>query len=464
MRSYAVVALALASCYSPDVTRCHLTCASNGACPSGLACNAQGLCADSPSDNCTASDDAAVDTMSPAMTTVKIHVINPAGNVIVGANVVFSTPEGELLHEVETDESGKVVAEVPVGSTATVIRIDGTNHYASTYLDLWEVAAIVSRFAEPTGEKEVELTWPAPTGANATAYFPYTTCLTSSQNTSALTTAIKISNHCDSYDLTLIAKTSAGLPVRLITLAGRNPIDSPIALTQAQWETIDANDTIATRVMNGPIGTMSVRLSPYRTEELALDSTALVEVDAAPSGDAGMLPFPRQLRPVIAVASRALGGGLGFRTQLYVERLPSYASTVVVDLAMRKFPYLDNARTDIPTKTLGWALSPATVVPPSIVIADLTILRGADTHSWHIIAPGDGITQTTTTGTLVLPDIPGDRAFEPLPSDTITDKVMYLGLPPGTENAVRGRIESHEQRLDIFGISDVSYVFRAVAD
>lgn len=127
LRLCAVIALAVAGCYRPDIGRCYLACADNDACPDGLVCNASGVCASSLADNCTdVPGDAGSDADAQiVMTTVKVEVLGPTGAPQNDVRVVFSTPAGDMISEARTDVTGIATSDVPVGSSATIIRING---------------------------------------------------------------------------------------------------------------------------------------------------------------------------------------------------------------------------------------------------------------------------------------------------------------------------------------------------
>ncbi len=466
LRLCAVIAIAVVGCYRPNIERCFLACAENDACPDGLVCNPNGICASSLTDNCSdvPGNDAGSDADAPMMTTVTIEVLGPTGAPQNDIRVLFSTPTGGMISEARTDVTGTVVESVPVGSTATIVRINGANYNATTYTDLWEGAHVVSKFGPTIGERAITVNWQAPTSGGVVFYFPYTTCNSPLINTTNLTVGLNISNNCPRYDLFLIGKNNSGTAVRIITAENLDASTAVQNFTQAQWKVINANDALDVNLTNAPNGMNQVEVSPYLTPSLAY-STPIVTSPLPPSGIAGMLAFPREMNATVAVASTSM---TDVRTQVYVERLPPNTTVFARDLAMRKFPWLGPSAFDIPTKTVSWPIeTPAntTFVSPAVVMTKLSFRRDTAAHDWHIIGRGSHVTQNATMGSFVLPEIPGDNPFEPRDGDlNFAEKVIYLGTTPGAEDALRARIQSHDAALDIFGIPGVTYVFRATAE
>lgn len=466
LRLCAVIALAVAGCYRPDIARCYLACADNDACPDGLVCNASGVCASSLADNCTdVPGDAGSDADAQiVMTTVKVEVLGPTGAPQNDVRVVFSTPAGDMISEARTDVTGIATSDVPVGSSATIIRINGSNYNATTYTDLWDRAHVVSKFTPTVGERAITLNWAAPATGNVVYYFVYSTCNSSPVNTTTLTFGLDISNNCPKYDLVIIGKTNAGTAVRILTAENLDSSTSMQAFTQSQWKVMNSSDAIDINLMGVPNGMNEVQISPYLTPALAY-TTPIVTSAVPMAGNVGPLAFPREIDATIALVSSAMIA-MDVRTQLYVERLPPMTTAYNRDMAMRKFPWLGPATLDLPTKTLSWPIDvPPGVVPPPIAMVKLSFRRGAANHDWHVISRGSHVTQTGSMGSFVLPEIPGDNPFEPLDGDTnVDEEVIYLGATPGTEDALRAGIQSHEATLDIFGIPGLTYVFRATAE
>jgi hypothetical protein len=417
------------------------------------------MCSDTPMD------DAGADSQPPMLTTITIDVLAPNGTGQNDIRIVFSTPGGDLIEEIRTPPNGRVVVDdIPVGSTATIFRLAGSNYAATTYLDLWEDAHIVSRFARDNDARLVTVNWQAPNPTPpSTFYYIYTTCLTGEQTTSNLTTELSISNNCPRFDLTLIAKSAAMVPLSSVTVADQTGI-TPINITTGMWNGFDAGDMFDANVIN-TAGNVTMQLSPYVTPAHAY-STAIATAAVPAGGDVPALPFPSENGAAVALSSSTTIGN-DFYQQMYVERVAVGTSTYELDMATRKFGWINEAVLDIPTRTMSWRI---VVTPgmgttqPMIAYARVSFRRGVDSHAWHIFGRGDRVTATTTMGTFVLPDIPGDNPFEPVVGDVgVTDEISIFSVTPGFADRVRARLESHDTSLDIFGIDGLTYVHRATA-
>jgi hypothetical protein len=423
------------------------------------ASTASTMCSDMPTD------DADVDSQPPDLTTITIDVLAPDRTGQNDIRIVFSSPDGEFIEETRTPPSGHVVVDdIPVGSTATIYRLAGSNYAATTYLDLWEDAHIVSRFAPDNGARIVTVNWQAPNPSPPSLfYYLYTTCFNGEQTTTNLTMDVIVSDNCPRFDLTLIAKNASMVPIASVSVADVNGL-TPINIASSTWNAFESGDMFDANVMN-TTGNVTMQLSPYVTPAHAY-STSIATATVPAGGDVPVLPFPSDVGAAVALHSSTTIGN-DFYQQLYVERVPVGTTTYERDMATRKFGWINEAALDLPTRTLTWRI---VVTPgmgttqPMIAYARVSFRRGVDSHVWHIFGRGERVTASTTMGTFVLPDIPGDNPFEPVVGDNgLSDEISYFSVTPGLADRVRARLESHETSLDIFGIDGLTYVHRATA-
>ncbi|MGE0399606.1 MAG: hypothetical protein AB7T06_23020 [Kofleriaceae bacterium] len=463
MRALVAIAFVMTGCYRPDVAPCFLACGANQSCPDGLSCNGQGMCASAASEMCSdmPMNDSGMDSTPPVLTNVMFDVIDSDGAGQNDVRIVFSTPGGVFIKEARTLPNGHVaVSDVPVGSSATIIRVVGTRVTATTYLDLWPDARIVSRLGPNTTQRMLAVSWSSP-AAGVTNYDVYASCA-APINTNATTLALSISNNCPTADVIVIAR-DATAPVRIATIAGVAPSVGDFNIGAAMWRTFGSDDDIAASLTNVR-SSHQVRLSGFITNGLGA-SGAISEAIAAPNGNLPSLFFPTELSARVEIYSTTQTPR--FFQQFYFETIPPDTLTYQRDMGPITFPWIDFTDPfDVSSNAITWPITTPSgpIAQPSIVFAKLSFSRGGDTHTWRIIGPGNRITTTPTMGSFELPDIPGDNPFEPTTTDTSFNEEMgYLRVTPGMENAVRERIESREQSLDIFGIPGLTYVMKAWA-
>lgn len=469
MRALVALALAIAGCYRPDIGSCFLVCGANNTCPDGLVCNGQGLCAGAVDDLCAdppGNDAATTDSPIGTPTTITVDVVAPDGSPMQGVQVVFSSPEGAPLAEMLTANDGRVVAmEIPTGSAVTIIRVAAGTHEATTHTDLWEDAHIVSRFRASQGTRTLNVSWSdAPVGG--LTYFPFHTCFSGSFNTTNLTWTAPVSANCDRVDIVVIARDSSNFN-RYVTSVADVPVSdvTNVTIPAGTWAIVQGGtDGHDLEFENLPVGMHSLQLSGYQTPDLAY-TTKFTEANIGLTGEVGLVRYPTAIPAVLAVNMTFMPVAEYYQ-QLYVERLPQTVTIHTIDMATRKFPWMNDATLDPVAKTVTVpVLSPAaSYAQPSIIYTKLGFSRAGVSQAWHIISPGSRYTSNATTGSLTLPEIPGDNAFEPdVDADSPTEELILLAVPPAATNAVRERLESRESTLPLFGIPGVSYILRATA-
>jgi hypothetical protein len=229
------------------------------------------------------------------------------------------------------------------------------------------------------------------------------------------------------------------------------------------WKAVDAGDSLHATFANLPNGTTRLALSAYATPARAY-TFPIATVNLPPTGDSGSVFFPTELGATAELYETTTIGGTAFQ-QFYVERFAAGTVEIQRDMTTRRLPWIAEAEFDIPTMTIQFDTAPNLgALRPSVSYAKLEFQNSDDRQVWHIIGTGAPIINNGSTGTFMLPPIPGDNTFEPSASNTLFSAEVYtFGVPGGLENAVRERIESREQYLDIFGIPGLDYVMKAVA-
>jgi hypothetical protein len=451
-------------CYRPEVARCNLLCADNDACPDGLACNMNGVCASSPSDTCddVPIDDGSMDTIDtppPAMSTVTIDVLALDNAPLVGVPVLFTTTTGVMIDQINTDDMGRVVTTIPTGSAATILR----DPNASTYLDLWPDAHITSRFSEPTNGNSVGIVWSSQ-GGGATSYSTYGSCFTNLQNTTLVSTSINIPVRCATADLFVIALNSSNLMVSAAGAANVANTSGTTSITNSSWGPIG---TIDIDLMNPPNGTNEIKLSPYLTPKLAY-TTSIASPSVPSDGKVGLVSYPTQFGVTMEISNSTMLGTGDTTRQLFVERMPAQTTAYAKNLRTIQFPVAGKATLDAATGTMSWAFIDPGIAPtavPTIAFAKISFRRSGMPHEWHVIGRADHITRLQNQASFQLPMLPGNPDFVPTVSGiTLLNESMYIFRTNATsEDAVRATIESHEDNLDLFDVPGLTSILRTVA-
>ncbi len=129
---------ATAGCYSPAVDSCLYAC-NQGACPNGLACNGQQMCAETSSTTCSALP---VDAPDPAAPVVTFRTPSPQPAEVTGPHVTFAwsvTPEFPQVCELDGVNLGMCVSpvsyQVPHGPHKFVVRASDNVHVGSARVD-----------------------------------------------------------------------------------------------------------------------------------------------------------------------------------------------------------------------------------------------------------------------------------------------------------------------------------------
>ncbi len=456
---YAVVISVLGSvlgggCYRPTVAACELQC-NDQRCPSGLACNDQGLCAATAMTLCDSlPDDAQV---SPAAITIDVR--DNVGGPVPGALVVFADASGQLVADRITGNDGIAVIEMEPGGSATVVRkpTGSLVTYATTYLSLWSGARIVSQIDIDKRERAVTIKWaPLP---GAASYEVRTSCSDGVvvPTTDQPTAVVMVPVRCPTFDVIVHAgaATSSVTPPSVVLGGQTGDVVMP-----DDWKNSTAIPlTLKGRPSNvGMVaGVLGGWITPQVPSTAPFSNTIVNNTGSAPPWTA---PTGINLMATMLFGAPDVPG----TGQLVIDRLPAGATSYPRDFNGALLAWPGNATFDGQTRTLRWATTaPADVMigVPSLAYAVLRYTRANLDVEWRIIAPGTAIQNTFEGGvpgaSFVLPDVPGDRAFEPRAGDTLSaDDITLLQVE---DAALRGVIEILEPPgPDLFTVPELRHL------
>ncbi len=453
--------LAAVGCYSPGIQPCELACSANQKCPEGLACNGQNACAATTTAMCNELpiDAPMGDTVS---STVTIEVRDRIGGPLAAALVVFADPAGGPLVEMPTGADGKATADVPPGSSATVIRmvprvapLTGSDLHASTYLDLWPGAHIISQaeIDQRTRTVTFEIA-AAPNGAST--FSVYTSC-TGVLTMSTPTIAVQVPMRCPLFDAIITASSAT------------NPTPSFAAVIPAQTGPSVVVPTGAFKALRSVSGTVTglpanagsriVSASGWATPGLPTSSRALAAapVDATGTVPPLVVPMDAGLQTQLAVAYQATPG-IPPLAQAVIERVPVNATAINRDYNSTLIQWVGNPVFDVATRRLTWPfVMPTMTTPaaPTFFAAVVTYNHDPNMSSiWRIIGDASRITTTGTQQSITYPDVPGMRNFEPISSDVVanTETITLFGVEPDAAHEVREILEPAGADLGHFKI------------
>ncbi|MDB4961118.1 MAG: hypothetical protein JWP01_1117 [Myxococcales bacterium] len=447
----ALIASALGGgCYRPSVEACQLQC-NHQQCPNGLACNEQGFCASSATAQC---DSLPVDAPADAdETKITIEVLDRTGVPLKGAVVVLADRAGAQIEEKVTGPDGIVTSDAVAGSSATVLRAvsdaaAGDVLYATTYLDLWGGAHLVSQPDPDARTRSVNIKWTPSAAANQ--YEIRTSCVAPPTTVPGGVTSfdVQIPTRCTTFDVVVFAgPQNTNPPPMSVVLGGQT--GSSVVMPATWQSSIQVPATITGKPTNSSTLTSSIGgwITPAVPSTATFSSTTI---------DSGTPISPWRAPPGMSYTVQTAVPGVDPRlpngTQTVIQRLAAGATSYTRNLDGILIPWTGNATFDRAAGTLSWlALEPqglTTVATPNIVMAELGFTRGTARVVWRVIAPGTFVTTTVLNGitmaTLPFPVVPGMRGLELTPNDQITvDHAITMHV---ADTAVHRVIELFEQR------------------
>lgn len=451
--------LAAAGCYQPSVEACRYLC-NNQQCPSGLECNAQGMCAESTTAMCSALPNDAPSEGGPSEVTVVVQFA--AAQPEQGVLVVFADRTGALVAEKMTDANGTATADIGVGGSATVIRSVpvGTTMqpWATTYLDLPQDARVVCQQQPHLLDRSVLVRWTAPGGVQGPSLVT-ASCMAQPRIAPAGSTefTIPVPVQCLPFDVIVTLLDPNNVPVQAAVMPAQSTpqVDVPLSAWMPVVTiptTISRFPTNATRMTAGLSGRVTPTLpdtAVFMSSTLAIDGS-LSSSWRAPTG-------------IGLTAQLAFTQSAAFLdAMLYRERLPATTTAYTRNLDGRLLPWMQQPTTA--GTTVSWSTSmPLGTTPatPDLMFVNLAHQDpqspNDSTARWHIVAPAARITASGTTAAFVLPDVPGDRAFELTPArSVVANDVFVFDVDDAAINGVRGLLGAIG--YDLFRVPELTHI------
>jgi hypothetical protein len=434
--------LVLGACYQPSTESCRYACAANNACPDGLACNQQGMCAETEEAVC--GDDLPGSTVS-------ILVRDPQQNPVQGATVVFAGADGALVDELMTGADGIAATEMEPGGSATVIRpaTPFGEVWVTTYLDLWPDARPISQHQPNPAMREVMVEWEAP-GVSFTAFEVYASCGARGVPDGPTTAMIFVSEECTDIDVVVIARDPTAGQTPVAAVAG--PISgSDVSIPAASWAPVRA---VAGTVVNLPsnASSMSATLTGGRSSTLngAYLSFGTLQPDGAIDPE-WQAPQDVNLEAQLAFLQQGTDP-TDFGAVLVYDRLAPGAAAYQRDLGDAFLPWFAAPTTDLAMRQITWPLEMPvgpTVAMPNVMDLHLKYARGAQKFRWNVIATGSRLdAPDSNTRSFALPEIPGDREFEPREGDVVEEDAAYFFLvAPESADGVREMMDARSTTM-----------------
>ncbi len=444
MRRCALLAavIGLAGCYSPSIDACALACAANNACPDGLACNAQGLCAATATDTCVPGDGAVDAPVNPRLMTVE--VLDPRGDPQPGVDVVFSDADGATVVQVMTDAQGLAQTEMEPGGMATVARVATSPqvaHTAVTYVDLPPGAHI---YVQPDSDvrppRAVHVAWTPP--AQMHEFQVLTSC--GSTNTvypsTETETTITVPAFCTEVDVVVTARSAQTEPPMVAIARAQTSPDVHVG----GWEPVDALAVSVSNLLEAQAIRPRVtwRMSPSSG---GVGGVAQGGYDGATRTISGLVTRDDVRAAVqLDIVSTAVGS-VG-ATQSFAELVPPGAVSHNVDLDGKLVEHVDAPQYLANLRRAQWTpvkpgLSPG---DPDAVQVTLSLMRGPNTSiAWRVIGPTSAIRTDTTAGTrfVELPPLPSAFPFVPQTGDSlVAGSITLYGVPDIARRALIARL------------------------
>lgn len=469
--SLLILTLAATACYNPGVQPCQLACSANRECPDGLTCNGQNACAATSTALC---NELPIDAPSDSSngTRVTIEVRDRMGGPLAAALVVFADSAGAQIAETPTGADGMASIEMEPGGSATVIRTvprpsggAGTDLHATTYLDLWPGAHIISQAELDQRTRTVTFELMPPSGTSK--FTVYTSC-DGFASTTALVATVLVPMRCPTFDVIV----SAGTPT--------NPNPSFAAVLPAQT----GSSIVVTPAMFKPIRNLSglltglpgnasnrlLSLSGWATPALPASTRAFTSTTPTAAGMAGPLAVPMDggLQTQLVVAHQPFAGGPMFQ-QIVYDRLPAASTVLDRNYNSTLVQWAGGPTFDVTTRRLAWPFyTPQSTTPtsPTFFAAQVTYSHDANMSAiWRIVGDASRITTTGTTQSITYPDVPGMRNFEPIGADVVSsDTITLFGVEAAAARDVRQILEPEGTDLGYFKVPALRHMTISVGN
>lgn len=461
--------VAAAGCYSPGIQPCELACSGNRECPEGLTCNGQNACAVTSTAMCNELPIDAPNGDGASSTAVTIEVRDRTGGPFAMATVVFADPAGGQLAEMPTGADGRATFEVPAGGSATVIRtvlrngVPGMDLHASTYLDLWPGAHIISQAEIDQRTRTVKFELAPPTGTDTFQVF--TSC-TGVVREASKTIEVEVPLRCPMFDAYVVASSpagpSGGVPDMVAVLSAQTGPTVPVPFV-AFKALSDASGSVTGLPTNAAARTLNV--APWATAVLPAPDGPYVTLIPGASGNLGPFTFPSPAgMQTQLVVTHLPTAGVPPLVQAVFDRFPASTTVINRNYNSTLLPWAGKPTFTTGTGRLSWPLFvPAGTLPasPRFFAAKVTYDRSPTMGViWRIV--GDASRITTTMGSaqsIAYPDVPGPRPFEPTSSDLAGPSLITLfDVEPAAERDLRQILEPEGLDVGYFKIPTLRHL------
>lgn len=460
-----VLIVAAAGCYRPGIQPCELACSANRECPDGLTCNGQNACAMTSTAMC---NELPIDAPmgDGAASRVTIEVRDERGGPLTAALVVFADSAGAQIAEMPTGPDGKATVDLPPGGSATVIRTvqrkgtaGGMDLHASTYLDLWPGAHIISQAELDERTRAVTVQLSPPTGTNT--FHVYTSCTGFVMATTPVVT-VEVPLRCPMFDAFVIATnpTNPNVSFSAVVPAQTGPSVAMPSNTFKAW----SNASGALLGLPGNAAGRTLNLVPWATPALAAPNRPLAVVTPTASGSTGgfMFPIEAGIQTQLVVTHQPVPGAPGF-TQVVADRFPALTTALNRDYNSTLLQWAGRPTFDIGSRRMSWPfVMPTTTTPTSPTFFAANVTYNHDPNMgviWRIVGDASRITTSGTTQSITYPDVPGMRAFEPIAADVAASPVITLfGTEPAAERDLRQLLEPEGADFGYFKIPTLRHL------
>jgi len=463
---FVLLTFAAAGCYNPSLQPCEIACANN-ACPDGLACNGQNLCAMTSTATCADPPiDAPVDGTSANNVTIEVR--DRMGGPLAAALVVFADAAGAQVAEMPTGLDGLASVDLPPGGSATVIRTimrtgagGGSDLNVTTYLDLWPGAHVITQAETDQRTRAVRVSFTAPTSTSQ--FVVHASCATSKSGGSPV--SLDVPERCPMFDVIVTAAPASNpTPTHAAVLANQTATLLTIPLSSFQ----------PIRMLSGtltglpPTSSRTFSASGWVTPALPSPSSPFASVTIPPAGAVGSLAIPAGVGVAtqLTLFQQPVTGGPMFR-QIVFERLPVAATSVDRDYSAELMRWPGNPTFDVATRRMAWpVIQPAGFTPtaPSFFMVEAHYSRTADSGVvWKLVGAASRITMEGGLEGISYPDVPGSRTFEPLPTDTVTlDGIALYQVEPQAEHDVIQTLDPAGPDLGYFKIPALRHLSMSI--
>lgn len=424
MRVVALAALLVAGCYSPSVAPCVYACSAEKACPDGLACNNDLMCAATATTSCGEAPPIDGDVPPPEPDVIRVRVLDARGLPDPGASVLFADPTGMLVEYQRVDAEGRASRTMPNGGSATAVRaVNGVSidYYVTTFLDLPTGSDIVAQPQSDDGTHEVLVKWDAGLVGTNGPYYVFTSGnIVSAQVGSTRTVNVSVRDRLPLSDVVVTDMADKSFAMKKM----ESVATGVGVMFGDSWQ---STARVSGQLSNRPLAetTVGYRFSP---------TPALPPTGSKPGGIA-MDAISAELPDVETTAVFTTANPMGGPGTACYQRYAAGTTAVSFDFTNRSLPWIANGAFSITDRSVRWTETAPTGLSgslSSLVVAEITFNRGtAISVNWRVVGKAARVQTLSEYQTFALPDLanqPGqaDRDFEPHSNDTFTRGVVRV--------------------------------------